>query len=235
MNNKNKISMKKLFVFLIIAPLLFISCKKDEEKEKEPEQPWFLSRCNSNTPEWGSSGLGTVSFASNQTWTAANLVWSDAVQATRCNKTSFDGGDSKMQTTYNFNADCRSNPGRKGDLFSWCAVARFREELCPAPWRVPTSNDHWELVKSYGRTFHTPTIDVNLRNRLLNSWGGTYSGYCNATGSLQEQGQWGLYWSLSPVTNASSSTLQFATDGYVVEAQDVWMSYGLTLRCVRDR
>jgi uncharacterized protein YjdB len=71
-------------------------------------------------------GIGTASFISDKTWTVGNQVWSDNVTATECQKTTFLGNTVQGA----FRSDCRSNPGH-GDLFSWCAVIRYQDVLCP--------------------------------------------------------------------------------------------------------
>jgi uncharacterized protein (TIGR02145 family) len=125
--------MKNLFIATICCRL-FVACENSKKL------------CSFQTPKWGDS-LGTVGFATSETWKIGNQEWSDAVTATACNKTTFDGGEKT-----NFNADCRSNPNQKGDLFSWCAVYRFQDQLCPAPWRVPTKKDIIELDIALGGT-----------------------------------------------------------------------------------
>ena len=103
--------------------------------------------CSDSIPILGES-LGEVTFQTNQTWIIGNQKWSDAVMATACQKESFNGGNWRP-TPMIFNTDCRSNEGY-GDLFSWCAVARFQNELCPPPWRVPTSEDFRDLDIALG-------------------------------------------------------------------------------------
>ena len=110
------------------------------------------------------SALGNVSFATDSTWTISGndifQIWSDAVQTDYCsNKTSFRGGlNVKENNEYidnewvHFYVDCRSNPGQKGDLFSWLAVYELRRELCPYPWRVPTVQDFIDLDIALGGT-----------------------------------------------------------------------------------
>ena len=128
--------------------------------------------CNPNTPGWGPS-LGTVSFATDETWTVGRQIWSDAVQASNCSErpaAQFVGNDTVTNT---FNADCRSLPGQKGDVFSWCAVYRFANVLCPAPWRVPTKQDFIDLDIALGGTGEG-VRDSLLRDKYISDsyWGG---------------------------------------------------------------
>jgi hypothetical protein len=127
--------------------------------------------CNDDVPGWGES-LGTVSFVSERIAIISNgtltQIWSDDVTATNCQKEMFNGGGLHS----NFNADCRSNPNRDrhnkliGDLFSWCAVHRFQNYLCPYPWRVPTKQDfvNLDIILREGKgsiRWHTSRYRIN--------------------------------------------------------------------------
>ena len=104
--------------------------------------------CNIATPAWVI--LGTQSFATDSTWLADALLWSDVVYFSTCNKETFDGGTVGPPSV--FNVDCRSNPDFPGDLFSWCAVMRFSDLLCPAPWRVPSTEELAIFDMTFGGT-----------------------------------------------------------------------------------
>ncbi|MCL2413320.1 MAG: fibrobacter succinogenes major paralogous domain-containing protein, partial [Bacteroidales bacterium] len=124
--------MKKIFLILIIVTITF-----------------FPALINAQT--W-STALGNASFATDSTWRISGngitQMWSDVVQTDFCsNKTEFSGVD---LTTATFRVDCRSNPARKGDFFSWQAVYELRNELCPSPWRVPTAEDFRNLDIALG-------------------------------------------------------------------------------------
>ena len=196
-------------------------------------RPLRIETCNNtDTPDWGES-LGVVSFVTNQTWKIGNIVWSDAVQASACSqKTNYFGG---LESEGNFRSDCRSNPRQNGDLFSWCAVARFRSTLCPYPWRVPTAHDFIALDNALGGTGKHRNHDYRTRNLYLNVWGGTYSGDTDDFGILGGQGIWGPYWSLSEhnVYSASGHYLHFHTGGDVNPQASARKTSGFSLRCIR--
>ncbi|MDR0437226.1 MAG: Ig-like domain-containing protein [Bacteroidales bacterium] len=196
-------------------------------------------RCVNNTPGFGTS-LGTVTRRTAQEWTVGNQVWSDVLFAENCQKTSFSGGgDGK------YNADCRSNitvpdsTVAEGDLFTWCAVFRFKNDLCPAPWRAPTWEDFHNLDIALGGTGWT---QYNQQQRIIEQylnpevWGGSpYSGYCDWDGMLQYQGSISYWWSQSETTspaNASSLAIYY-TGG--IHPVNPWTKYfGLPVRCVKD-
>jgi uncharacterized protein (TIGR02145 family) len=185
--------------------------------------------CNNNTPAWGSS-LGDVTRG-NETRISANDItqtWSDAVTAFGCQKTTFAGGSSG-----NFNADCRSNPNHPGDLFSWCAVQRFADELCPAPWRVPTTQDFINLDRALVGTGNNNQNNSVLRNRYLNDWGASFGGRCESNGSLYGQGWVAYYWSQWEFdANNGKGLIFYSTD--IINPQGLdRKNFGFTLRCVR--
>ena len=183
--------------------------------------------CNTITPLWGES-LGTVSFATNQEWTVGNQIWSDAVQTSVCSGRS--PSTFEMGNPTNSLANCRSNPGQKGDFFSWCAVQRFADVLCPSPWRVPTKDDFLELILALDGEEAERFQNTTVRNRLLNDWGGTYASYIyNPIGMLRQTNA--AYWSQSE-TNHS---LFYCSGGWIDrQSYEVPYNIGAALRCVRN-
>ena len=191
----------------------------------------FAVGCNQDTPGWGAS-LGTVTRGTRVWAISGNgitQIWSDAVTATNCNKTTYAGG-----STGNFNADCRSNASYPGDLFSWCAVIRFQDQLCPAPWRVPTMQDFIDLDLALGGNGQnrggTPQF---VTDNYITRWGGAFGGYCNSVGTLWTQGSWGFYWSQSGFNATHGRNLRFGTGGGIYPQDWRLKNLGFTLRCVR--
>jgi len=224
--------------------------------------------CNHNLPGWGAT-LGTISWGTTgntniETGTTEitgtdgrpNQVWSGAVFASACakgnttNNDEFNGG-----TTGNFNADCRQslhtfNEGRAnaitGDLFSWCAVVRFADQLCPYPWRVPTVEDFRDLDLNLGGTGNTRTGVVNgfsLAEQL--QWftsaegttsepqiGGTWGGarFTGLAGDLTTP--WSRYWSQSETSATSGSALNLGAT-LINPQSSQGKGLGFAVRCVR--
>ena len=182
------------------------------------------------TVDWG-----TISFATTQIWTipAANgapeTIWSDAVQTSVCsNKTTFNGGSSP-----NFNIDCRSNPGHKGDLFSWRAISELKDQLCPAPWRVPTQQDFIDLNRALGGTGNNANSVAALANRHLDDWGGSLGGRCGSAGTLDGQDLFAYYWSQTENNSTNGNSLNFTRTSVNPQGSGNSKDTGLTLRCVR--
>jgi uncharacterized protein (TIGR02145 family) len=188
--------------------------------------------CNMLTPGWGSN-LGTVTRGTQEWQISGNgitQIWSDVVTATNCQKTTFAGGSMD-----NFNADCRSNPNHKGDLFSWCAVRRFANQLCPAPWRVPTTEDFRDLDIAMGGTGNSRTDLDFVDSNYITRWGGAFGGNCVSDGTLWSQGSRGYYWSQSENDGTNGRSLNFDTNGTINPQSWDGKNYGLTLRCVQNQ
>ena len=191
--------------------------------------------CNQNTPGFGQTP-GTVSFLTPKTWTVGNQIWSDVVIASNCQKTTF-AGINESDTTYN--ADCRHNPGF-GDLFSWCAIQRFQNILCPAPWRVPSAQDFVDLDIALGgdgtnRSTPSPELALLVAETYLNPkvWGGTQGGFSNPVGGMQHVGTGSLYWSSTEVNAANAYYMNFSQNGRVRPRLPFNKGFGFVLRCVR--
>jgi hypothetical protein len=152
--------------------------------------------CNANEPGFGWN-LGIVDRGGERIITGRNFtqIWSDPVTASNCQKETFDGGS---QTS--FNADCRSNPsGFRGDFFSWCAVVRFAEVLCPYPWRVPTREDFMRLSNALcdnweGSYFIPPHLTRCCHREFVMTWGGFHHGFSDPSGNVHERGRLVYYW-----------------------------------------
>jgi len=186
--------------------------------------------------------LGTASFDSRGhnvviqgTGENAHIrqIWSGAVTATACQKTTFRGGSSP-----NFIADCRSNPGFPGDLFSWYAVVRFANQLCPYPWRVPTVQDFRDLDVALGGVWGTRSpSDKNaqfIRDNYIALWGGALGGNSRSGGVLGVQGSLGWYWSQTESSATHAHNLVFNRDGNIHLSNRSPKNMGMTLRCIRD-
>jgi len=188
--------------------------------------------------------LGKVSFATDSVWIISGngitQIWSDAVQTDSCGcKTSFNGGD----YSDNYNIDCRSNPDQKGDLFSWCAVNELKNELCPAPWRVPTKQDFINLDIALGGTGEGQDSSTHVI-KYLNDWGGVLANFCDSKGRLYSPFSWNPqnwivnYWSQSTDEYDSNNyglCLEFnAYYNSISPCTKKIKEVGFPLRCVRD-
>ncbi len=150
--------------------------------------------CSTNT-----INLGSVGFTSTQTWVVGAQTWSAPVTATYCNKTAYSS-----PTSAPYGTDCRNNTN--GHLFSWCMVKRYAAQLCPSPWRVPTTTDFCTLDKNLNSR-----SDCNNRTHYSTTEYNRYFGaQWNATGV-----QWAL--SYGDVTGGScvySCSINWANDEY---------------------
>jgi len=182
--------------------------------------------CNTRTPGWGNN-LGTVSFVNDSIWKVGTQEWSAPVTATGCQKNTFDGGRERSP-----NADCRSNPGF-GDLFSWCAVVRFANQLCPENWRVPTKDDFIALDRALGGNGEEQQSEQQIM-KYINVWGGAFGG-TTESGILNGIGDVGAYWSLTNNDiNTNVFLLFFSSSTNLIFPQgEEHRTVGVMLRCVR--
>jgi len=200
--------------------------RRRQDSVARREQLQHNQFCNEDIPGWGNS-LGAISFASSRMWQVGNQTWSDAVTATACQKTTFNGG-----INGDFSSDCRSNPNQRGDFFSWCAVRRFANQLCPPPWRVPTQQDFISLDISLGNigNIRNPGREF-VTNNYVNRWGGVIGGRASSPANT---GSWGTYWSQSERGADSGFALSFSDrQGFVNIAGWGYKNDGIMLRCVR--
>ena len=117
--------------------------------------------------------------------------------------------------------------GNKGNLFSWCAVVRFKDQLCPLPWRVPVREDSIALYKVLGGTGKGQDNSI-LRDEYLNKWGGAYN-EADDRGSSSSA----TYWLLSEESEYDGYSMGFYSNGYVGPYGSGGKNHGQTLRCVR--
>ncbi|MDR2907685.1 MAG: hypothetical protein LBU91_06835 [Bacteroidales bacterium] len=202
--------------------------------------------CNSITL-WADSlsneSLGQVSFASEQEWTiegqGISQIWSDAVQATACDKTAFNPDNNTLHLI-SYTADCRNNPGYPGHYFSWCAVARFGDILCPEPWRVPTKEDFCDLNKVlFNKTDcsnHMVTAE-QTQIAFIKTWGGALGGGCSSQGlKIMHHDVKAYYWSKSELDFDYAYYLNYDVYGRINPQYTMnFKNLGFSLRCVRDK
>jgi uncharacterized protein (TIGR02145 family) len=179
--------------------------------------------------------LGKVSFATDSVWVVGSQTWSDAVTATKCQKTTFYGQDTITEI---FLSDCRSNPDYKGDLFSWEAVNQYQNVLCPNGWRVPTKEDFVDLNIALGGTGENEQHNLTLANKYINTWAGAWGGLCDQIGQIGQivgfQGTHALYWSQSEYTVNYMYILYVDLYGNIDPQTYGYISgFGLSLRCVK--
>jgi uncharacterized protein (TIGR02145 family) len=165
--------------------------------------------------------------ASTNTWVIGEQTWSDHINLPACDKTDFNSGSAETPL-----ADCRNNPGYNY-LYSWDYVNQNAEALCPAPWRVPTSDDYCTLdmaLNNYGSCENNrPGVLGDTYNA---EWGGIYGGHCTNDGTLGYHGAGAYYWSSSEYGLTGGYALVYASS--LVYPQIATNRYtGLNVRCVR--
>ncbi|MCL2028097.1 MAG: hypothetical protein FWG79_06360 [Bacteroidales bacterium] len=173
----------------------------------------------------------------------ASQTWSDLVVSPECNKTTYTGGSSP-----NFISDCRYNNEIPfpGHYFSWCAVMKYADILCPGTWRVPTREDFRDLDILMGGSGETDSRNPSTAINSQSYTSGTNSNN-SAANHVPRGGTWGgsrftalasnlttaisRYWSSSENSNTSVFYLRYST--FVAPQDNYNKNNGLALRCVR--
>lgn len=195
-------------------------------------------RCLTGTPEWGET-LGEPYFASDQTWDLGGVVWSDAVEITGGEtKLTYDGGN---HNTGGYKSDFRHNPDSnyKGDFFSWCAVVRHQEVLCPDEWRVPTVDDFVALDKALGGN-GTNQTGTQIVPKYLSDWGGQLAGWVPYDSPTKGNPIYspevnGMYWTANEYNEYEGNLLLLgAPGGSNQPLNHTGKGVGSILRCVKD-
>ena len=165
-----------------------------------------------------------------------------------------DGGDNYFANGTTQTAGLSSLPAddtnrhyAQGDYYSWKAAtagvgttsitnADVNESICPAGWRLPTSNSDsanysfGNLVKQYGYTGsnQSGTTDATLlASPLFFARGGyVYSG------SLYDQGSYGYYWSSRAYSSSYIAYYLLFNSSYVGPSSDYFRYFGFSVRCV---
>jgi hypothetical protein len=157
--------------------------------------------------------------ASNKTWQFANRTWSDVIHISACATSTFDSSDTEPR--------CRNYTVPTGDTtyyyYNWAYVNAHKNEMCPAPWRVPTREEFKVLA---------PSTLATLRNAW--GWGG------RARGAAIELENNAWLWAATPAPDYKASAWMFhyrpaAGDQTSAVAYDYApVSYGFPVRCVHD-
>lgn len=180
------------------------------------------------------SGLGKISFRSDKTWEIGSQIWSDAVMASRADKDDYNGG---VYLEYEYRIDCRQN-GEYGDWFSWMAVDKYKEEMCPDGWRVPTTEDFVDLDIAFGGDGSSTMMDMGV-HLYLEEWGGEYGGYVwfyENQVQFTEVGSYGAYWTQSSADEYNGYALCFGgAYGFRTPQAKSDKCNGFAVRCVKDK
>ena len=227
--------------------------------------------CNTADPTWGTEGLGTITWGSMdntdiETGTTtipgtderADQIWSAGVFAAACrDREEFEGGSEQG----NVFASCRrANTEITGHFFSWCAIVRFADVLCPYPWRVPTTYDFSELDMNLGGTGNRRAgpgaaniIDGLNPVQQIAQWylgatgtgatpeiGGIWQGARFTGTAVVPNANWSVYWSQSEGPNDQGIHFILNPGGPPMQAGVIDSGMlgakfqGFVVRCVRN-
>ena len=180
--------------------------------------------------------LGTTRFTTDRIWTVGEQIWSDAVTATGCQKSRYDGG----LTAGPYLSDCRRNAPGYGDLFSWTAAREFADVLCPDGWRIPMPDDFATLDMTLNErgNFNPRQGDFDSRDRYLSAlWNGEYGGLADNNGIWYQDTQ-SYYWTSGEVMDGNGILagiyMYFGANGLIAPNYPIAKQIGFMLRCVSD-
>jgi uncharacterized protein (TIGR02145 family) len=165
---------------------------------------------------------------STQIWTIGDQTWSDVIHIPECNKSDFV----KSYT----DPHCRSytHDGITDYYYNWPYVDQKAADLCPAPWRIPTTDDFIALDMAMGGNGGTRYEGEDwVIEHYINRWGGTYCGLVDGDGTLYNVGTAGHYWSSTPFSDTYANYMVFTASGYVRPQDNPYKYYGFPVRCVQ--
>jgi uncharacterized protein YjdB len=183
--------------------------------------------------------LGEVTFMTDQTWTpeANRRIFSDDVLVERCRgDVAFNAGSVSPVADCRENAtDGEGNP-LYGDIMSFQFVMNHKDQLCPAPWQVPTggaAGDFFALDRSTGGTGQSQGGRASVWEEML---GIRYGGMVNpGSSALSGQGSRSAYWSSTPTGQRNVYIMEAGKDTGTVNPQATAVNgafCGFALRCV---
>jgi len=203
--------------------------------------------------------ITSARFLTDQIWTVGSQQWSDVVVSDQCvaADTEWIVAQHGGALATGWMTHCRKSAEGFGDGFSWCAVMRFRNILCPDGWRVPTAQDFINLdiaLRGTGTgemvtSGSDPTLDERLAEEWIPRWAPRPIGSWNPLASLgiepgdfQNVGISGSYWSSTEANDASGRVLSLtlpnpdnaAAARSLAPAASGGKGTPIALRCVRD-
>lgn len=198
--------------------------------------------CLEGTPNWGGT-LGDVTFRTDRLWEIGDQIWSDVVLTSVCSaREDFQGSPNNNAGTVC--SDCRKGHDGYGNFFTQCAVVKFRKELCPDGWRVPTVEDLVALdiaLGGSGKNLNGWTQEgYDLRDKYISEWNAEYGGNCTWDNKMAPLNRDAYYWTQTQhnVYEANGYPnygmyLRVGSYGQIQPQYSTPKYFGMALRCVR--
>ncbi len=149
--------------------------------------------------------IGTETWIIESSDGTIKQKWSDYIEYDEKNKAA-------NGTLSTYNSDYReAAPGYRGYLYCWHYMMDHKDELCPAPWRIPTKEDLINLDKALGGTGENILYNLDHLATYKNKWKVSFGGHVKADGTLQYQGNYHYIWT-STSFNDEKAFYQLITD-----------------------
>jgi uncharacterized protein (TIGR02145 family) len=228
------------FTLFLLLTFPIISCSKDQTNSNDNPNadPGTVKKEECGCTK-SNLNLGTISFLNQNTWQIGNQIWSAPVTISYCKKKDYDGGKDGA-----YKADgCENISDNYAQLFSWCLIRQYEEEISINGWRIPTQTDFEELYASLGGVHGPQTLDqykATLR-QFTNFWGINYSGsfwFRQGDTEPTEQGEFVVYWCKDEADSRSGKAMSISNGtGFGVlgvdTKQDWYKENGACLRLVK--
>ena len=216
----------KLFIALLCLVTIIISCKQPT--------PTSVTDIDGN--------IYPVVKIGNQFWMALNLK----VTHYRNGDPIKNIPDNQQWSSSNTGAYCNYNnlPDEYGFLYNWHAINDARN-IAPKGWHIPTSEDITTLINTLkGDTIAGAFLKSNSREY----WAYPNEGGCNASGfsalpggyrygvdgSFHTAGSNGYWWTTRHSYELFSWSKRVYTYFADVQRDPQYLTYGLSVRCVKD-
>ena len=196
-------------------------------------------------------------FADGRCWMVDNLMYGGTTDAC-VGKTTFNGNGSATPSnqfgTGTFgdcrdprvggSAPCTAGSTTCGYYYNWQAAMQHAsayynttytgptelvQGLCPAGWRLPTSNTDGDFEVLH-LAAGSPTTGFW---QTPGNWKGDYSGMCDEFGGLGQQNVYGGWWTNTASSTTHSYRMGFYSSGIYINDPG-YKNYGLLVRCLKN-
>jgi len=191
----------------------------------------------------------TMAVIGSQCWMAENLETTKYKNGTPIDYPGVDNNAWTNNTNgaYGWYNNDISWKDSYGALYNWHAVmnANF---LCPDGWHIP-SHDEWSVLIEYlGGEYsaggklksirtepdpHPRWDSLNVGATNESNWSGLPGGYREHTGSFDELGGMGIWWTSTEIGGSLAWSQFIVNSGQsIILNNDFFKSYGLSVRCI---
>ena len=153
------------------------------------------------------------------------IVWSNSKEGTVQSATVTERADNPNDTLFVVQDtapyDWRVTPNNA----LW-ALETSTNNVCPAGYRVPSANEWFEETQSWDKQNSIGALNSTLKLPLAGN-------RSNSNGTLLNTNSYGLYWSRTPNSDLSASSLYFNSDALYPNSAN-FRAAGFSVRCIKN-